>query len=166
LLIAKSRNTDVPPTRVFSEKRLQTTENKGRGLVKEDKEAASFCKQKSWRICRSERLSVGNDGGYTYISVATESLRKLLRTGEISAPRDADDGVSCLVRAEKRVGSGQCVKSQSSADECPDRVLAVRFGRPWGRVARGIRISKEVYIERSNFGVEWGFLSLNGAEAL
>src|SRR5258707_11554286 len=94
-------------------------------------------------------------------------MRKLLRTGEILAPRDADDGGSAWFVRQKAwvVSSGQRVKSQSSADGCPIRVFAVRFGRPWGRVARGIRISKGVYIERSNFGVEWGFCSLSGAEA-
>ena len=103
LLIAGGEVADIPPPRVFCKKRLQTTENKGRELAKEGKEAASFCKQKTWHVCRSERLNVGNDGGYT--PVAAGSMRRLLRTGEILAPRGADDGVSCLVRAAKRVGS-------------------------------------------------------------
>ena len=88
---------------MFCKKRLQAIENKGRGLAKECKEAASSCKQKRWHVCRSERLNLGNDAGYT--SVATGRMRKLLRTGEILALRDADDGGSCLVCAARRVGS-------------------------------------------------------------
>src|SRR5260370_12703029 len=100
----------------------------------------------------------------SYTPVATGSRRKLLREGEILAPRDADDGGSAWFVGQKAwvVSSGQRVETQSSADGCPVRVFAVRFGRPWGRVARGTRNSKGVCIERSNFGVEWGLVALNG----
>ncbi len=40
LLIPKERFVGVPPPRVFSEKRLQVIENKGRRAKREDKEAA------------------------------------------------------------------------------------------------------------------------------
>ena len=39
LLIPKERFVGVPPPRVFSEKRLQVIENKGRRVKKEGKEA-------------------------------------------------------------------------------------------------------------------------------
>jgi hypothetical protein len=42
----KIEKEEPTPTRVFLEKRLQTIENKGREQEK-NKEAASFCKQKS-----------------------------------------------------------------------------------------------------------------------
>jgi len=53
------------------------------------KEAASFCKQKSWPVLKvrtSERRE-----RWRYTAVATGSTRKLMRTGEILTPRDGDD---------------------------------------------------------------------------
>ena len=90
----------------------------------------------------------GNADGYQNKGLAGKAIRKNMKTK--GRPR------------EWVVSSGQCVKSQSNADGCPIRVFAVRFGRPWGRVARGIRISKGVCIEWSDFGVEWKQDALNG----
>jgi hypothetical protein len=40
-LISNGEFADIPPTRVFCKKRLQAIENKGRGLTKVGKEAAT-----------------------------------------------------------------------------------------------------------------------------
>jgi len=46
LLIGKGGFCQVPPPRVFSKKRLQVIENKGRGAKKERKEAATVCRER------------------------------------------------------------------------------------------------------------------------
>ena len=77
---------------------------------------------------------------------------------EILAPRGADYGeIAWFVRQKERVVSSvQWVEAQNRADGFPDRACAMGLGRTREMVAWGIRISKGVYIERSNFGVEWG----------
>jgi hypothetical protein len=143
LLISNGRFAGIPPPRVFCQKRLQVIENKGRGLARAGKEAPSLCKQKSWRVCRS---------------VETGSVLNLLRMEEILGPRGADDGeIAGFARQKERVVSSvRSVESQNRADGFPDRACVMGFGRTREMVAWGIRISKGVYIERSNFGVEWG----------
>jgi len=73
-------------------------------VQKGDKEAPSFCKQKSWRICRFRRPELHDDGRYT--SVTTGSMRNLLRTGEILASRDANDDPPRRAGGGKKVGGG------------------------------------------------------------
>ena len=77
---------------------------------------------------------------------------------EILAPRGGDYGeIAWFVRQKERVVSSvKWVESQNRADGFPDWGCAMGLGGTRETVAWGIPITKGVYIERSNFGVEWG----------
>jgi hypothetical protein len=80
----------VPPTPVFWEKRLQTIENKGRERGKERKERYKRVQTAENMGFATEALRRRDpDRNVGYTPVATGSMWKLLRTGEMLAPRDA-----------------------------------------------------------------------------
>src|SRR6266446_910716 len=123
-----------PPPGCFWKKRLQPREKKGFASETQSHRGGGL-------ESGVYPTPPGNADGYQNKGLAGKAIRKNMKTK--GRPR------------ESVVSSGQCVKSRSSADGCPARVFAVGFGGTWEMVAWGIRISKGVCIERSNFGVEW-----------
>jgi hypothetical protein len=99
------------PTPLFLEKSLQTTENKRAECEKESQEST-----RGGKLLRTQDLPHrhgeqrgrrdsehrGPKGQYT--PVATGSMRKVLRAGEILAPRGAYDGRSRWLRKHTRDG--------------------------------------------------------------
>ena len=128
---ARRGSVGVPPPRVFWEKRLQPIENKGREREKERKERYKRLQAAENMRFATEALRPRDlDRNVGYTPVTTGSMWKLLRTGEILAPRDADDR-SCLVRV--LVSEGRALRR---VDEDRASDFGRGLGRPWGRVAR------------------------------
>src|SRR5712692_7519620 len=124
LLIPKSWSLDPPPPGCFCKRGCKPLKTKD-GSSQEKAKRRQAHVNKRVDIFDGPNVLVGNGGAYA--PVATGSMRKLLRRGEILAPRDAHDGGSCVVRvvASESRGLGR-VDRVDRVDE--DRACGVWAG--------------------------------------
>jgi hypothetical protein len=130
--VQRTRSRRGVPPRVFCKKSAEVVENKGSGCEKERKERQRVCNSMARQDLRLRRDSPwmnpevlrGRLEGYT--TVATASMRNVLRMGEILAPRGADDGRGSWLRKHTRGCGGRKGRNGATVS----RTLSWRLPHP------------------------------------